>query len=158
MKSLWLMIALASVASVPTFARAAIKPHAPVLQCNDADHARGSCVILPLGGQAVEVANLRLLFVDLEDNRCPLDVDCFWAGYVNTTLVVESPKLGIPLQYVELSLDPREELSHVWVNDAAGLTVILEDVSRTESAENASVSHRGAKVIVGRNLSPSPNL
>lgn len=45
------------------------------------------------GGEAqlVPDTDVTLLFTDVEDQRCPAGVDCFWAGMIRVQLTVSTP-------------------------------------------------------------------
>jgi hypothetical protein len=148
MKALCLILALATWSTAQ--ARPIDTPIPPTCKENPAEPA--ACAILELGGPVVSVGPLRLALLDVQDSRCPLDVVCVWAGFVNTTLALKSLDGSVPAQKIQLSLDPRFPETDVWVDENSGLMVQLVDVSRTKAGPQPIDLKRYAKVLVGYDL------
>ncbi len=156
MKSLWLMIALTGAVTAQA---APVRPFPKPLTCKETVARPGTCAILQLGAPAATVESTDLALTDVSDSRCPLDVDCVWAGYVTAELLVENAQAGVREQAITLSLDPRNPGANVWIDDASGLTVILQDVSRGTATEGPIWQRRQVKVRVGYDLAqPNPNM
>lgn len=158
MKSLWLMLALAGAVPVQTASAEPLPPKVPDLKCKASEESdRAQCFILQLGAPPTLVAeNVLLSLVDVKDSRCPLDVLCPWAGFVTTTMVLKTLDDSVPAQKLSLSLDPRYDTTNLWVDEATGLTVILEDVSRRGVGPQPLGWKPKAKVTVGYHLAPNP--
>ncbi|WP_141733904.1 hypothetical protein [Oligoflexus tunisiensis] len=148
MKSLCLFLALTAWGAVQ--ARPIESPLPPT--CKDHPSEPAACAILELGAPAVAVGPLQLAFRDVQDSRCPLNVVCVWAGFVTTTIALDSEDGSVPAQKIQLSLDPRYPETDVWMDEASGLMVQLVDVSRTKAGPQPIGLKRYAKVLVGYDL------
>jgi hypothetical protein len=62
-------------------------------------------------GQQVQVkdANLKITFTSVpEDSRCPVDVDCVWAGNAKLNVEVKRTKKKFTSASINTTLNPRE--------------------------------------------------
>lgn len=81
---------------------------------------------------------LNLSYVSAKDARCPKLVLCVWEGFVVADFILESTDGSFPKQNLQLRLDRRYKGSDTWLDEASGLTIILDTVT-PDGADLATV-------------------
>lgn len=118
----------ATLGSIPLIV-AVILVILPLMACGKPDPPAsvrlGEKFTLPYQSKTTVGKALEIRFVKVEDSRCPVDVNCFWAGNGKVMLEVSQPGVSTPSTTIELDTNKAVGPSS---RTFAGFTITLHDL------------------------------